>query len=68
MQKWIDTCGGSRRCSKELSTKGFPGNSGSLWSLVLAGGHGERLRAHSPDNGSVPIDQNNIVRLWVSNR
>jgi len=45
MQKWIDTRGGSRRCSKEPSIKEFPENSGSLWSLVLAGGHGERLRA-----------------------
>ena len=44
MQKWIDTRGGSRRCSKERSSKDLPRNSGSLWSLVLAGGHGERLR------------------------
>lgn len=45
MQKWIDTRGSSRRCAHDSSTKEFPENPGSLWSLVLAGGHGERLRA-----------------------
>jgi len=45
MQKWIDTRGGSRRFSNYLSTKEFLENPDSLWSLVLAGGQGERLRA-----------------------
>jgi mannose-1-phosphate guanylyltransferase len=45
MQKSIDTREGSRRCSKEPSSRKLPQNSGSLWSVVLAGGHGERLRA-----------------------
>jgi mannose-1-phosphate guanylyltransferase len=45
MQKWIDTRGGSRRCSQKPFTKELPSNPGSLWSLVLAGGHGERLRS-----------------------
>jgi mannose-1-phosphate guanylyltransferase len=49
MQRWIDTRGGSRRCSQESSTGRFPQNSGSLWSLVLAGGHGERLRAFTEE-------------------
>jgi mannose-1-phosphate guanylyltransferase len=44
MQKWIDTRGSSRRCSEERSSKEPAQHSGSLWSLVLAGGHGERLR------------------------
>ena len=44
MQKWIDTRGGSRRYSQKWSSKDLPRNSGSLWSLILAGGHGERLR------------------------
>jgi mannose-1-phosphate guanylyltransferase len=44
MQKWIDTRGSFRRCSKESSTRLPQETSGSLWSLVLAGGHGERLR------------------------
>jgi mannose-1-phosphate guanylyltransferase len=45
MQKWIDTRGGSRRCPKDSSTKEPSQHPRSLWSLVLAGGHGERLRA-----------------------
>jgi hypothetical protein len=45
MQKWIDTRGGARRSLKELPTKKLSENSGSLWSVVLAGGHGERLRS-----------------------
>ena len=49
MQKWIDTRGGSRRCFKESSNRKLPQNPGSLWSLVLAGGHGERLRAFTEE-------------------
>lgn len=45
MRKWIDTRGDSRRCTKEPLTQAAHQNPGSLWSLVLAGGHGERLRA-----------------------
>lgn len=49
MQKWLDTRGNSRRCSQKPSTNEFPVKSGSLWSLVLAGGHGERLRAFTKE-------------------
>jgi len=45
MQKWIDTRGVSRRYPQKPSNKKVPENSSSLWSVVLAGGHGERLRA-----------------------
>ena len=45
MQKWIDTRGGSRRYYQSPPIKKLALNPGSLWSLVLAGGHGERLRA-----------------------
>jgi len=49
MQKWIYTRGGSRRCFKESSNRKLLQNPGSLWSLVLAGGHGERLRTFTEE-------------------
>lgn len=45
MQKWIDTRRSSHCYSQKSLPKAVPLNSGSLWSLVLAGGDGERLRA-----------------------
>ena len=44
MQKWIDTRRLSRPCFNDSSTKEPSQCPRSLWSLVLAGGHGERLR------------------------
>ncbi|HNP60811.1 MAG TPA: sugar phosphate nucleotidyltransferase [Nitrospirales bacterium] len=47
MQKWVDTRGGSSQYSKGQATHLPSQGSGSLWSLVLAGGHGERLRQYT---------------------
>jgi mannose-1-phosphate guanylyltransferase len=47
MQRWIDTRERPRRCFKASSAGKFSHHSGSLWSLVLAGGHGERLRTYT---------------------
>ncbi|MCA9452462.1 MAG: NTP transferase domain-containing protein [Nitrospiraceae bacterium] len=47
MQKWIDTRGGSPRYSQGRTTQLRSQGPGSLWSLVLAGGHGERLREYT---------------------
>ncbi|MFZ1747084.1 MAG: hypothetical protein WAU17_14270, partial [Nitrospirales bacterium] len=47
MQKWIDTRGGSSRYSQGQVTPLRSQGPGSLWSLVLAGGHGERLREYT---------------------
>jgi mannose-1-phosphate guanylyltransferase len=47
MQKWIDTRGGSSRYSQGQATQFRSQGPGSLWSLVLAGGHGERLRQYT---------------------
>ncbi len=47
MQKWIDTRGGSLRYSQGQLTPLRSQGPGSLWSLVLAGGHGERLREYT---------------------
>lgn len=49
MQKWIDTRIGSRRCYEKSLSSVHSRASGSIWSLVLAGGHGERLRAFTED-------------------
>ncbi|WNM62530.1 sugar phosphate nucleotidyltransferase [Candidatus Nitrospira neomarina] len=47
MQKWIDTRGSSSRYSQGQATPLPPQGPVSLWSLVLAGGHGERLREYT---------------------
>jgi hypothetical protein len=47
MQRWIDTRGGSSRYSQAQVTPLRSQSPGSLWSLVLAGGHGERLRDYT---------------------
>lgn len=47
MQKWIDTRGSSSRYSQGQATPLRSQGPGSLWSLVLAGGHGERLREYT---------------------
>ncbi|HSF08340.1 MAG TPA: sugar phosphate nucleotidyltransferase [Nitrospirales bacterium] len=47
MQKWIDTRGGSSRYFQGQVTPLRSQGPGSLWSLVLAGGHGERLREYT---------------------
>lgn len=47
MQKWKDTRGGSSRYFQGQANKKPYQSFGSLWSLVLAGGHGERLRQYT---------------------
>ncbi|MEO8325341.1 MAG: sugar phosphate nucleotidyltransferase, partial [Nitrospirota bacterium] len=47
MQKWMDTGGGSSRYCQGQATQSRSQGLGSLWSLVLAGGHGERLREYT---------------------
>ncbi len=47
MQKWVDTRGGSSRYSQGQATQSRSQGLGSLWSLVLAGGNGERLREYT---------------------
>ncbi|MDH3504571.1 MAG: hypothetical protein OEZ41_10140 [Nitrospirota bacterium] len=47
MQKWMDTRGGSSRYSQCQATKKRSQGFSSLWSLVLAGGYGERLRQNT---------------------
>lgn len=66
MQKWIETRRGSHHNSQESRPKDMPLNSGSLWSLVLAGGNGERLRAFT-EQWFGAYRPNNTVRLWAIN-
>ncbi len=47
MQKWKDTRGSSSRYFQGQAIKKPSQGLGSLWSLVLAGGHGERLRQYT---------------------
>jgi mannose-1-phosphate guanylyltransferase len=47
MQKWINTRRTTRRGSHASPMEKISENSNSLWSLVLAGGHGERLRSYT---------------------
>jgi mannose-1-phosphate guanylyltransferase len=47
MQNWMDPRGGSSRYSQGQAAKTHLPGLGSLWSLVLAGGNGERLRDYT---------------------